>query len=106
MLPIFLCVQSAPQLSVAGDEETVRLNRPAAHGGSARNGSASSLARILDRLRCPVCQGKILRESHVRPGKNRFSPRSSSRKSLWAGRLLPTISGNIRAKQNYAQFAE
>ncbi len=140
MLPIFLCVQSAPQLSVAGDEETVRLNLPAANGVSARNGSASPLARISDRLRCPVCQGKIRWEtetcsclnpacgrlfrviddvplllnressvfdpSDVRPGKSRFPPRSSSRKSLWASRLLPAIGRNIRAKQNYARFAE
>ena len=128
--------------TTACEEEICRLVGVDAPRNShrAKNGSASPLARVLHRLRCPVCQGKIRCETEscaclnptcgrrfgvidgvpllldekssvfqpqdLQRGKNPFSSRPSGSAKLRAGRALPTIGKNIRAKENYAQFAE
>ncbi len=127
--------------SEACDEKARRLDGVDSprNSRSAENGSASPLAHVSHRLRCPVCRGRIRRETETcaclsptcgrrfavidgvpllldekssvfqpqdfQRRKNPFSPGPTNSAKLWASRALPTISKNVRARENYLRFA-
>lgn len=127
--------------SAACEEKVSRLDGVDSprNSRSAESGSASPLAHVSHRLRCPVCRGRIQCETkccvclnplcrsrfavidgvpHLlvekstvfqpqdrQRGQHPFPPRRSSSAKLWASRALPTISKNIRARENYLRFA-
>ena len=47
----------------------------------------------------------VFQPQDLQRGRHPFAPHPSNRAKLWASRALPTISKNIRARENYLRFA-